>query len=113
MARLRRVLVAAAVALAFFGALGLVGSFPARQILAQRAATASAVERNAALEADIARLEARVAALHEPDEVKRLAREHLDLAEPGQESYRVRFPPAGGVPLPRGWPFLLPASTPG
>jgi cell division protein FtsB len=105
--RLRRVLLSALVVLGVLGALGLVVSFPARQILAQRDATAAAAERNAALDRAIAALEARVAALNEPEEVKRLARLHLDLAEPGEESYHVVFPPAGGVPLPEGWPFLI------
>ena len=95
------------ISLCVLAALAVVGSFPARQILAQRSATAAASERSAELDLEIARLEARVARLQEPEEVKRLAREHLDLAEPGQESYRVLFPPAGGVPLPHGWPFLI------
>ncbi|MPY96242.1 MAG: hypothetical protein GEV08_25215 [Acidimicrobiia bacterium] len=105
--RFRRALWGAAITLCVLAALAVVGSFPARQILAQREATAEAAERSAELEHEIASLEARVEALHEPDTVKRLAREHLELAEPGQESYRVVFPPAGGVPLPEGWPFLI------
>ena len=104
---MRRALCVIAVVVTILGALAFVGSFPARQILGQRRAAAEAEQRNLALDAEVRRLEARVAALQQPDEVKRLARRHLDLAEPGQESYRVLFPPAGGVPLPEGWPFLV------
>jgi cell division protein FtsL len=91
---------------------GVVASFPARQILGQRQAPAAAEGHLSALDGDISRLQTRVASLHQPDEIKRLAREKLDLVEPGQESYRVVFPPAGPVPLPHGWPFLLPQSNP-
>jgi cell division protein FtsB len=107
--RVRRALCVMAVVLAVLAAVAFVGSFPARQIIAQRRAIASAEERNVALDHEVAGLSARVATLQTPDEVKRLARQHLDLAEPGEESYRVLFPPADGVPLPQGWPFLVPS----
>jgi cell division protein FtsB len=91
----------------------LAGSFPARQMLAQRRATEQAEARLGGLESDIGRLRSRVDALEQPEEIKRLARDKLDLVEPGQESYRVIFPPSGAVPVPRGWPFVLPAAGPG
>ena len=109
---MRRVTVAAVVLLVLLGAV-LAGSFPARQILAQRRATTEAQVRLDGLGADIGRLQGRVAALEQPDEIKRLARDKLDLVEPGQESYRVIFPPSGAVPVPRGWPFVLPPDAGG
>jgi len=108
----RRLTVVAVVALVVFGAV-LAGSFPARQILAQRRATAEAQARIDGLGVDIGHLQGRVDALEQPEEIKRLARDKLDLVEPGQESYRVIFPPSGAVPLPRGWPFVLPADAGG
>jgi cell division protein FtsB len=88
-------------------AMGLVASFPARQILAQRQETEAARAQLANLEADIDRLEARVEALNDPAEVKRQAREDHNLVEPGEESYQVTFPDGGPLPLPKGWPFLI------
>jgi cell division protein FtsB len=85
----------------------LVSWFPARQVIDQRRATSDAVERIASLDAEVARLSERAAALERPEEITRLARDRLDLVEPGQESYRIIFPPSGTVPLPRGWPFLM------
>ena len=93
---------------ALFVAFG-VASFPARQILGQRAATAAAAQQVVALDTEIARLDKRVAALDDPEEIKRIAKDRFDLVEPGQESYRIIFPPVGVVPAPRGWPFLLPS----
>ena len=107
---MRRLTVAAVVLAVVLGAV-LAGSFPARQILAQRRATADAQTRVGGLETDIGRLQARVDALEQPEEIKRLARDKLDLVDPGQESYRVIFPPSGAVPVPRGWPFVLPAAS--
>ena len=87
-----------------------VASFPARQILSQQGATAAAAQQVVALDTEIARLDKRVASLEDPEEIKRIAKDRFDLVAPGQESYRVVFPPIGVVPTPRGWPFLLPAS---
>jgi cell division protein FtsB len=85
----------------------LVSWFPARQVLDQRRETAQAERRIAELDAEVGALGERAAALERPEEIARLARDRLDLVEPGQESYRIIFPPSGTVPLPRGWPFLL------
>lgn len=86
----------------------VVGSFPARQIAGQRQATRVAESDLVALDGEIQRLQGRVSALQQPTETQRMARDKLGLVEPGQEAYRVIFPPSGPVPLPRGWPFLLP-----
>ncbi|MDH4148312.1 MAG: septum formation initiator family protein [Acidimicrobiia bacterium] len=88
--------------------LGLVASIPARQIIEQREESAAAERRVAALDVEIARLQARATDLDEPEHLKQLAHANLGLVEPGQESYRITFPAAGPVPVPRGWPFLLP-----
>jgi cell division protein FtsB len=103
----RRLTVVAIVLLVVVAAL-LAGSFPARQIVAQRRATPDAETRVGSLATDISHLQQRVDALEQPDEIERLARDKLGLVRPGQESYRVMFPPSGAVPVPRGWPFVLP-----
>jgi cell division protein FtsL len=90
----------------------VLASFPARQILAQRHDTAVAQSELAALDGDVKRLQDRATALETPAETERMARDKLGWVRPGAESYRVIFPPSGPVPLPRGWPFLLPQSGP-
>jgi cell division protein FtsB len=102
----RRLWLALVVTLVLLGGV-LVSWFPARQVIDQRRETTRATQRIAELDAEVATLGERAAALERPEEVARLARDRLDLVEPGQESYRIIFPPSGTVPLPRGWPFLL------
>jgi len=75
----RRLTVAAVVALVIMGAV-LAGSFPARQILAQRRATAEAQSRIDGLGVDIGHLQGRVDALEEPEEIKRRISLSLALA---------------------------------
>jgi cell division protein FtsB len=102
----RRLWMGLVVAVVLLGG-ALVSWFPARQVVDQRRETARAEQRMAELGTEVAALSERAAALERPDEIARLARDRLDLVEPGQESYRIILPPSGTVPLPRGWPFLL------
>lgn len=94
-----------AVAVALAGA--LVASFPTRAILEQRRETAAAEQQLATLDEEAGQLEARVARLNDPDEIKRLARDRYGYVPPGWESYRTITPPAADIPLPEGWPFVL------
>lgn len=84
-------------------------SFPARQILGQRGENAAARQQLSALQTENERLAKRVELLQDPDEIRTVAKERFDYVEPGEESYRVVVPDSGSVPLPRAWPFLLPA----
>jgi cell division protein FtsB len=94
---------------------------PTRAWLSQRSAIASAERRLAVLQAENAKLSARVAALQTPDEVERVAREQYNLAHPGEKVLSV-LPAPALTNLPSGWPFSLvneivtarsaPASTP-
>jgi cell division protein FtsB len=104
----RRLVLLVAVTLVVLSA-ALLGSFPARAIVAQRADTATAEAQLDDIEAEIARLQGRVDRLNDPEEVQRLAREKYGYVPPGTESYRVITPSAGDVPVPDGWPFLLTA----
>lgn len=108
---MQRLWVGVVLAAVIIGAV-VLGSFPARQILSQRHATAAAQTQLAALDGDIKRMQDRATALEQPAEIVRMARDKLGWVHPGDEAYRVIFPPSGPVPLPRGWPFLLPQSGP-
>lgn len=102
-------LVASLVTLVILAA-ALVGSFPARQILAQRSDTATAERQLQRVEDELARLRSRRELLANPAEIARLARDEYGYVPPGWESYHLVTPQLGDVSLPQGWPFLL---TPG
>ena len=88
-------------------------SFPMRQIVAQRNDTAAARQQISALQNENDRLAKRVQLLQDPDEIRAVAKERFDYVEPGEESYRVVLSASSTVPLPRAWPFLLPATERG
>jgi cell division protein FtsB len=79
---------------------------PTRAWLSQRSAIASAERRLAVLQAENAKLSARVAALQTPEEVERVAREQYNLAHPGEKVLSV-LPAPALTNLPTGWPFSL------
>ena len=79
---------------------------PTRAWLSQRSAIAGAERRLAVLQAENAKLSARVAALQTPEEVERVAREQYNLAEPGEKVLSV-LPAPTLTNLPSGWPFAL------
>jgi cell division protein FtsB len=79
---------------------------PTRAWLSQRSAIAGAERRLAVLQAENAKLSARVAALQTPEEVERVAREQYNLAHPGEKVLSV-LPAPALTNLPSGWPFSL------
>ena len=82
-----------------------LGVFPTRIFLDQRAATAEASERLEVLRAQNAAYEERIAALQDPEEIERLAREQFNLVKPGEEAYAVLPAPLPPLELPEVWPF--------
>ncbi|MCD9623484.1 FtsB family cell division protein [Rhabdothermincola salaria] len=83
----------------------LLGVFPTRTWLDQRAALSSAQTELAELEAANAERRDRVEALLTDDEVERIAREEYGLAELGEEVYHVLPPPEDPIEIPEAWPF--------
>jgi cell division protein FtsB len=79
---------------------------PTRAWLSQRSAIAGAERRLAVLQAENAKLAARVAALQTPEEVERVAREQYNLAHPSEKVLSV-LPAPALTNLPSGWPFSL------
>ena len=90
--RVRRLVGPVLVTALFLGVL-VVGVFPTRTWLAQRAATSGAEEQLAVLREQNAALEARAELLHSDAEIERLAREQYNLVRPGEEAYAVLPPP--------------------
>lgn len=83
----------------------LLGVFPTRTWLDQRAALSSAEAELAELETANAARRARVEALSTDAEVERIAREEYGLAEVGEEVYHVLPPPEDPIEIPEAWPF--------
>jgi len=81
-----------------------VAVFPTRTWLAQNQSIAAAEEQLEVLEEQNVLLEERVSALHEDEEIERLAREQYNLVRPGEEAYAV-LPPA-----PTDSPAEIPAA---
>ena len=87
----------------------LIGVFPTRSYFEQREEIAREAKRLAVLDAENARLAARVEELQTDAEVERLAREQYNLVRPGEEAYailpgpadaRPDAPPAADLPAP-------------
>ena len=70
-----------------------VGVFPTRTWMTQQQSIADAEEQLRVLEEQNVLLEQRVAALHDDEEIERLAREQYNLVRPGEEAYAL-LPPA-------------------
>lgn len=83
----------------------LVGVFPTRAILDQRAAIADAERRLAVVSARNDELEARVEALGTDAEIERLARQQYNLVFPGEEAYGMLPAPPTSPSVPDAWPF--------
>lgn len=83
----------------------LIGVFPTRALLDQRAAIADADARLAAVDARNAELEARVEALGTDAEIERIAREQYNLVYPGEEAYGLLPAPPTPPAVPDAWPF--------
>lgn len=101
---IRRLLLPALLAVVVVGVL-LFGVFPTRSLLAQRQALAERQATLDELEAEGAQLDARIAELHDPEEIEKLARRDFDLVKPGDQTFSLS--PNDDVPLraPDGWPF--------
>lgn len=63
--------------------------FPTRTYLGQRRDLKETAERVAVLDAENARLAARVRKLNTDEEIERLAREQYNLVRPGEEAYAI------------------------
>lgn len=83
----------------------LLGVFPTRTFLAQRASTQQAEERLDALDERNAGLEQRIEQLNTPAEIERIAREQYGMVRPGEESFAILPPPPPPADLPDVWPF--------
>ena len=74
--------------------------FPTQRYLAQRAATAEALERLDVLGEESEALEQRVAELRSDEEIERLARQHYGLVRAGEEAFAVLPPSAPPTTAP-------------
>ena len=83
----------------------LVGVFPTRALLDQRAALADADARLAAVDARNQELADRVDALQTDAEIERIAREQYNLVFPGEEAYGLLPAPPTPPAVPDAWPF--------
>lgn len=83
----------------------LLGVYPTRPFLAQRAATKEAQAELAQLERENRTLEERVETLQTPEEIERMAREDHGLVRPGEQAYAILPAPPEPVDLPEIWPF--------
>jgi len=100
--RIRRAVWPVLVTVVLVGVL-FVAVFPTRTWMAQQQSISDAEEQLQVLEEQNGLLEERIAALHEDDEIERLAREQYNLVRPGEEAYAV-LPPA-----PTDTPATIPA----
>ena len=82
-----------------------VAAVPARNYWRQRSDTGAAQVELTTLRTEIDRLEARAAALEDPDEIERLAREEFHYVRPGEEAFTVLPALPAPLPIPAGWPF--------
>jgi cell division protein FtsB len=83
----------------------LVGVFPTRALLDQRAALDRAEERLDVVDSHNDEMASRVEALGTNEEIERIAREQYNLVYPGEEAYGLL--PATPPPpvVPDAWPF--------
>ena len=100
--RVRRAVWPVLVTVVLVGVL-FVAVFPTRTWLAQQRSIAEAEEQLDVLDEQNGILEERIAALHDDEEIERLAREQYNLVRPGEEAYAV-LPPA-----PTDTPTTIPA----
>ena len=101
--RVRRAVWPVLVTVALVGFL-FVAVFPTRTWMAQQQSIADAEEQLRVLDEQNVLLEERVAALHDDEEIERLAREQYNLVRPGEEAYAL-LPPA-----PTDTPASIPAA---
>jgi len=83
----------------------VIGVFPTRTWLDQRAAVSAAQTELAELTAANAQRQDRAAALQTEAEIERIAREEHGFAKVGEEVYHVLPAPKDPVRVPEAWPF--------
>ncbi|MBI2710879.1 MAG: septum formation initiator family protein [Actinobacteria bacterium] len=108
--RRRRLLSQGRLVAALLASIGLVaflllGFFPTRTWMAQRASTRQSAAQLSELRRTNAALERRVRRLSTPGEVERIARRDYGMVRPGEEAYAILPPPPPPVNLPDVWPF--------
>jgi cell division protein FtsB len=84
-----------------------LSAMPVRGYLAQRSDMADDRARLDEVQRENAELEARLAALDDPELIERIARRDYGLVREGEESYAILPPPSAGLIMPNGWPFGL------
>jgi cell division protein FtsB len=100
-----RRLIVPVLATALLLAVLVVGVFPTRRYLDQRAAIASADHDLAALTRTNDTLQAEADRLQTDQEIERQAREQYGYVRPGEEPYHVLPSPQDPVRAPDVWPF--------
>ncbi len=82
-----------------------VVAFPAQSLWTQRAATTSAEAQLQDLQSQRLQAKRKVALLHTPEQIHKLAIQLYGLQDPGSEVYDVLPGPAVPTGLPTTWPF--------
>jgi cell division protein FtsL len=97
--RARRAVWPFVVSIAVVGVMFLL-VFPARTYVAQRRSLAAVQTKVKVLTTENTSLDQRVAALQQPTEIERLAREQYGMVKPGEEAYAILPTPAPPPPTP-------------
>lgn len=84
----------------------VLGVFPVRTYLAQRSAEQRAEHRLEILRDENERMQQRLAALANGQEIERIAREQYNMVRPGEKAYAL-LPPPVPADLPDTWPFNI------
>ncbi len=101
----RRRAVAGLVVTVMLVAVLLFAVFPTRSWLAQRRETAAAQAELDDLEDKRAKAEQAQDKLNDDDYIERVAKEELNMVNPGEEAYSILPAPTDPIGLPDGWPF--------
>jgi len=83
----------------------LVGVFPTRTYLAQRASISRTEHQLKVLRVQNEAMQKRIETLNTDAEIEQLAREQYNLVRPGEESYAMLPPPPAPLTIPDVWPF--------
>jgi cell division protein FtsL len=83
-------------------ALSAMSVYPLRQYVIQQQRIGQLEAKQEALNAEVARLEQEKARLQDPEYVEQLAREELQMAKPGEDTYVMSGQPPADRPAPGG-----------
>ena len=103
--RARRRAVAGLVVSVLLVAVLLFAVFPTRTWIQQRNDTRQAQAQLADLRARRAKVQAAARKLRTDEEIRRRAKEELNMVNPGEEAYNILPAPTKPIGLPDGWPF--------